>query len=163
MFIIAISILVILSFSAFNSTAQSSVTGVGTWSEQTDYGATSGSSGSGGVHVQAESCITNSGYIYCVGGFTGTTTGPGASYGISNQVFYGQLSSSGTIGAWTESIDYGATTGTSGSGGVAAEWPSCITYDNYIYCVGGSDPNVLSDLFYATLSSSGVGAWTAPR
>jgi fibronectin-binding autotransporter adhesin len=157
----AISALTILSISPLSSSAQSPVTGVGTWSEQTDYGASSGTSGSGGVPVQAESCVTNSGYIYCVGGFTGTTTGAGGSIGTSSQVFYAQLSSSGTIGAWTETTDYGAASGTSGNGGVAIEWPSCVTYNNYIYCVGGNGvSNVLSKVFYAPLSSSGVGAWT---
>jgi hypothetical protein len=55
---------------------------------------------------------------------------------LSN-VYYAQVSSSGSIGGWTETTDYGAASGTTGAGGVGIEWPSCVEYNGYIYCVAG--------------------------
>ncbi len=167
MFLLALFAISIIAASTGNAAhGQSPVTGLGTWSEQTDYGASSGSKGTGGVTVQSEPCVTDSNYIYCVGGYTGTKAGPGGSIGISSQVFFAAISASGVIGAWTETTDYGATAGTSGNGGVAIEWNSCVAYNHNIYCVGGngmkagSNPGPLSSVYFAPLSSSGVGPWT---
>lgn len=158
-FVISILVLTVLPLSALTTDAQSTPTGVGAWSEQTDYGASSGSSGSGGIPITAVSCVTYSGYVYCVGGVSFATFAD-----ISN-VYYAKVSSSGSIGAWTGTTNYGATSGTSGSGGIDVA-TSCVEYNGYIYCVGGatnsatSQPSYLSDVFYAQLSSSGVGPWT---
>ena len=135
--------------------SSSTVTGVGSWTEQTDYGAASGNTGSGGIQILGQSCVTYSSYLYCVGG-QNITTGKDIS-----DVFYAPFSSGGTIGSWTETTDYGAASGDSGSGGTGIEWPSCVLSGAYIYCVAGATSSgILSKVFYAQLSSSGVGPWT---
>lgn len=129
--------------------AQLSSSGVGPWTETTDYGAASGTTGSGGIPGFQISCVSSGGYIYCVGNSGGTS-----------KVYYAQLSSSG-VGPWTETTDYGATTGNSGTGGLQIGATACVADAGYIYCIGGTMAfNPVSDVFYATLSSSGVGAWT---
>jgi hypothetical protein len=37
--------------------------------------------------------------------------------------------------------------------------PSCVASGAYVYCVGGASPILLTNTFYANLSSSGVSAW----
>ncbi|MDA4121710.1 MAG: hypothetical protein OK456_00860 [Thaumarchaeota archaeon] len=136
--------------------AQGPVGGVGPWTEQTDYGASSGANGSGGIAVLGQSCIAYNGSVYCVGG---QDSGTGTD--VSN-VYYAPVSISGTVGAWNETTDYGALSDTSGAGGIGVEWPSCVQSDGYIYCFGGStstSPSFTSKSFYARLSSSGVGPW----
>jgi len=131
--------------------------GPGNWTEQTDYGAASGSSGSGGLDVLGDSCVSNLSYAYCVGGQnfqSGTDV---------SDVFYAPVSSSGVIGSWVETVDYAAASGSSGTGGIGVEFPSCVEYGGYIYCIAGSlsvSPFFVSKVFYAPLSASGVGAWT---
>ncbi|HYC26545.1 MAG TPA: Ig-like domain-containing protein, partial [Nitrososphaerales archaeon] len=131
------------------------VTGIGPWTQQNNYGSSSTSVGTGGVSVLGVSCVTDSGYAYCVGGQNPMGTD-------LSDVFYAQLNSDGSVGAWTETTDYGAASGTSGSGGVGVEWPSCVVSAGYVYCVGGANTSegILSDSFYAQLSTSGVGPWT---
>jgi len=136
--------------------AQGPVTGVGPWTEQTDYGAPSGSSGSGGIEILGQSCIAYNASVYCVGG-EDLATGSD----VSN-VYYAPVSASGTVGAWSETTDYGALSGSSGAGGIGVEWPTCVQADVYIYCFGGSistSPSLTSRVFYARLSSSGLGPW----
>lgn len=91
------------------------------------------------------SCVASSGYIYCMGGQnTNTAT-------LTNAVYYAPLSSSG-VGTWTSTTAY--------TGNIQLE--SCVAYSGYVYCVGGeatlNTPN--SNVYFATLSSSGVGTWT---
>src|SRR5271157_3969468 len=130
---------------------------IGPWTAQTDYGATSGNNGTTGITILGVSCVTNSSYVYCVGG---QNLKKPSNQDISN-VYFAQASPSGTLGGWTETTDYGATSGASGSGGLGIEWPSCVQWDSYVYCVGGAtNSGSTSDVFYAQLSSSGVGPWT---
>ena len=120
---------------------------LGPWAETTDYGATSGASGTGGQDIEWPSCVQSGGYVYCVAGATNS--------GEVSKVYYAQLSSGG-VGPWTETTDYGASSGTTGSGGMQTFQLSCVAISGYIYCVGGGS----SKTFYAPISSSGVGAWT---
>jgi hypothetical protein len=144
--------------------AQSSTTvsGIGSWTEMTDYGAASGTTGSGGIQILGVSCVVYQNDVYCVGGQTLAAFGnspPGTD--LSN-VYYAAISSNGALSGWTETTDYGASSGSTGSGGVGIEWPSCVQYNGYIYCVAGASTggNIVSKVFYAQLSSSGVGPWT---
>jgi len=137
-----------------NAQSAPTVTGVGPWTQQGNYGSSSTTPGQGGIGTLGASCVVSSGDVYCVGGQNETGTD------ISD-VFYAPLSSSGSIGPWTETTDYGATSGTSGTGGIGIEWPSCVESGGYIYCVAGATNNgIVSKVFYAQLSSSGVGPWT---
>jgi hypothetical protein len=135
---------------------RSNFTGPGNWTEQLDYGAASGNTGSGGISVLGTSCVSNASYAYCVGGQNSTGTD-------LSDVFVAHVSSSGTVDAWNETTDYGAASGTSGSGGLGVEFTSCVAYTGYIYCVAGATsvaPGTTSKVYYAPLLSTGVGAWT---
>jgi hypothetical protein len=144
--------------------AQSSqtVTGVGSWTEMTDYAAASGTSGNGGIHILGVSCVVYQNDVYCVGGQTLATFGSNPPGTDLSNVYYAAISSNGALSGWTETTDYGASSGSSGSGGVGIEWTSCVQYNGYIYCVAGTTNGgkIVSDVFYAQLSSSGVGPWT---
>jgi hypothetical protein len=129
---------------------------IGNWTEQTDYGSAFGANGSGGMPILGQSCVSNSTYIYCVGG-QNLSTGVDIS-----DVFYANLSSDGLLGPWVETTDYGASSGAAGSGGVGIEFASCVEYSGYVYCVAGAlsaSPFTVSKVFYAPISSTGVGGW----
>lgn len=117
----------------------------GSWTRDASYG----------IAVDNLSCVVYNGYVYCVGGYTGSAQ--------TNQVWYAQLGPSGGItGSWMQTTDYGSATGgdTSGNGGVATNLMSCAVSGGYDYCVGGTNSTTYSDaVYYAQLSSSGVGAW----
>jgi hypothetical protein len=113
---------------------------VGTWGSTTAYP----------IPIDSQSCVTSSGYIYCVGG-NNETDGSNTDSVSSSSVYYAQLSSSG-IGAWSQTTTY--------PGGIY--FPTCYSAGGYIYCLGGADSNdnAVNTDFFAPLSSSGVGAWT---
>src|SRR5579872_6193546 len=62
--ILAILLLAVSPFVLLMSTGFS----VGTWVEQTDYGAASGNTGTGGISILGQSCVATSSFVYCVGG-----------------------------------------------------------------------------------------------
>ena len=102
--------------------------------------------------VYAQACVASSGYIYCVGG----------SYDDGgddvNSSYYATLGSNGLVGNW----------GTTTAYPFPVDSLSCVASSGYIYCVGGyMEPaglnvtgNLNSFVYFATLSSSGIGKWT---
>jgi hypothetical protein len=96
--------------------AQLSSTGgiVGAWGTGTSYPLISGSG------VTNLSCVTDSGYIYCMDG--------GISSGSTADAYYAPVSSSG-VGSWTQ-----ATSPTYGLWGL-----SCVDPSSYVYCIGGTN------------------------
>jgi hypothetical protein len=87
------------------------------------------------------SCMaSSSGYLFCVGG---------------DGTYYAAISSSG-VGAWTKTTSYPSA--------AANGYEGCAIYGGYIYCAGGlpagSSSHPTRDVYYAAISSSGVGAWT---
>jgi len=110
---------------------------VGTWTETTSYP----------YDISDSSCVASSGYLYCVGGLS--------DMGPIDDVFYAQVSSSG-VGTWMKTSTYPNDDGVMGT--------SCVIYSGYIYCVGGSTPTESTSgtnvVYYAAVSSSGVGTWT---
>jgi hypothetical protein len=125
--------------------AQVSSSGVGAWTETTDYGGTTTTDGSGGTPIFGSSCAIYSGYIYCVGGDTGVSTAHGV---WTNAVYYAEVSSSG-VGPWSLTTSYPA----------YVDFESCAIYSGYIYCVPGNLPGNANYVYYASVSSSGVGTW----
>ena len=99
------------------------------------------------VVLAGESCNISSGYIYCVGGDTAQIPTP-----YSDLVLYASVSSSG-VGTWTVTTHYPTD----------ITYSSCGTYSGYIYCVGGfiDGSSFASAVYYAPVSSSGVGTWTS--
>ncbi|MGA2663599.1 MAG: hypothetical protein ABSF83_01465 [Nitrososphaerales archaeon] len=111
-----------------------SSSGAGGWSATTPY-----------PHPVADaSCVASEGYIYCVGGYYAA-------------VYYAPLTSSG-IGPWTNTTSYPT----------VVSFQSCQASGGYVYCVGGSTgiaqsgyPVSTDAVYYAPLSSSGVGTWAS--
>jgi len=103
------------------------------------------------VPVDSQYCIASSGYIYCLGGWT-ESNGLNASRALSSFDYFAPISSSG-IGDWNQTAPYPT----------GDYLPSCYSENNYIYCLGGVDggSSALSTAYYAPLSSSGLGPWTA--
>ncbi len=117
---------------------------VGTWNVTTAYP----------TAIDTLSCVAYSGYIYCVGG-NSEPAGSSSSQDLTyNLVWYAPISSSG-IGNWTETTAYPV-----GANGIYI--PICYTTGGYIYCLGGLDSNgnAVNSVYYASLSSTGVGTWT---
>ena len=94
-----------------------------------------------GVPIERESCVTNSGFIYCVGGFDGSM--------VVSDVFFAPISSSG-VGPWASTTSYP----------IFISEQSCVTNSGFIYCVGGNPSLPTSAVYFAPISSSGVGTWT---
>ena len=101
--------------------------------------------------ISGESCITSSGYIYCVGGSYDAGGDDVASS------YYAQLLGGGKVGMWFYTTPYP----------VPTDSQSCVTLASYIYCVGGNNEtdgteNTVgpsSSNWYAPLSETGIGTW----
>jgi len=113
------------------------------------------------IPIDSQYCVASSGYIYCVGGVNETavsgtngTEGSESSSTVSNSVYFAPISSSG-IGNWTLSVAYPS----------SIYYPSCYASGDYIYCLGGTNSanNVQNNVYFALLSSSGVGTWTQTK
>jgi hypothetical protein len=116
-----------------------SSSGIGTWTLQTNNFPTS---------VYLTSCAISGGYIYCVGGLVGSSTNTDA-------VYYAHLTS-GTVGTWGSGTNYPTN----------IEATSCVISGGYIYCVAGLTvpayvSTITNAVYYAQVSSSGVGAWSS--
>jgi hypothetical protein len=124
-----------------------SSSGIGAWASTTSF------PGEGVSPV----CTISSEYVYCFN-----------TQSHLNQLYYAPLSSSG-VGAWTGTTSlpsYNITA--SGMNFPAAVLPhSCVASQIYIYCIanimpGGGPPFPPNDaVYFAPISSSGVGAWTS--
>jgi hypothetical protein len=119
--------------------ASISSTGVGTWSNSTPYPGT--------ASYYPPACAASAGYIYCVGGTNGNPSS------VTDAVYYAPLSSSG-VGKWAQTTDYPTRIFSA----------SCFASGGYLYCVGGEETIgaiLVASVYYAPISSSGVGGWTA--
>jgi hypothetical protein len=112
-----------------------SPSGIASWTPTTAYPSV----------IANHNCVVSLGFIYCVGGAIGSA-------GFTGSTYYAQLSASG-IGSWIPSTSYPA----------IIQFHSCVADLGFIYCIGGDrgSSNAASTVrtYYATLSSSGIGAW----
>lgn len=111
--------------------------GLGAWSPAAAYPQTIG----------ATSCFVYSSTIYCVGGFdiTGDETA---------NAYYASLSSGLTSWVGTTAYPF------------AINSEACVVQGDYVYCVAGNEESGLPqfpvpNVYYAQLSPSGIGPWTA--
>ncbi len=113
--------------------------GVGSWKDTTPYP----------IPADSQACVASSGYIYCLGG-ENETAGTNATAAYSNSAWYAPISSSG-IGVWNKTTAYPPYT----------FFPSCTAFQTYLYCLGGetSGGSPLGTVYFATLSSGGIGKW----
>ena len=98
--------------------------------------------------IADQSCVASGGDIYCVGGSTGN------GYLPTSATYYATFDSSG-VGSWTATTPYG-----SSPTPIANE--SCVVLISSIFCVGGNTgTGPTSAVYYAALTSGGIGSWTA--
>jgi N-acetylneuraminic acid mutarotase len=129
---ILLSVLVIAIVGLLLISVPVAASGVGVWTGTTSYPTT----------ILSQSCVVSGAYVYCVGGFNPS---------ITSVVYFGKLSSSG-VGTWKSTTSYPTTIGEQ----------SCVVSGGYVYCVGGNpgvSPYITSAVYFAKLSSSGVGTW----
>lgn len=116
------------------------------------------SSGTVGSWTQADypqimnnpACAISGTDIYCVGGKT--IPEDEVNPVPSTLVDYASIASG--LGSWTQTTLYPT----------PITWSSCATSNGYIYCVGGGTDDAgdfTSDVYYAPVSSSGVGTWSS--
>lgn len=115
------------------------------------------------IAVDSQACVTSAAYIYCIGG-NAEPDGTNATSDLGNSAWYASLSSGG-IGTWSRTTSYPQ----------GAFLPACAASDGYVYCIGGvaRSPsthggvnyfglsNTQGEVYYAPLSSDGIGTWTA--
>ncbi len=88
--------------------------------------------------------VEYNGYVYEIGGDNNSTA--------LSTVYYAPINSNGTVGVWNTTTAlpsgiYNATT---------------VSYNGYIYEIGGDDSGWLSSVYYAPINSNGtIGTWTA--
>src|SRR6266581_3641100 len=116
--------------------------GAGSWSSSTSYP----------LRLQSQSCVTSSGFVYCIGGDT-----RGGLANSTSAVYFAALSSSG-VGSWSPSTSYPT--------GIVFQ--SCVVDSGFVYCIGGDMANGFGTangftnvVYFAPLSSSGVGSWSS--
>ena len=105
---------------------------------------------SGATYPQATaalSCVVYAGYVYCVGGFNSNDADVSATY-------YAPLGSPG-VDSWSSTTPYPK----------ALDGDSCVASAGYIFCFGGGPVqgggNPTNYVYYAQLTSSGIGKWNA--
>ncbi len=102
-------------------------------------------------YIHGQSCVVYSSYVYCVGG---TYNDNGDDVAAS---YYAQLGGAGQVGNWSSTTAFP----------IPIDSQSCVASSSYIYCVGGvnetdgsnADAAQSNSVWYAQLSSSGVGSW----
>lgn len=91
------------------------------------------------VAISGGATVTANGYLYHIGGTTGSA---------SNAVYYARINADGSVGTWTTSANSLPALRASGSATVSG---------GYVYYVGGSNSNTV---YYAALNADGsTGAW----
>ena len=118
--------------------AAASSSGLGPWSSVAAYPS----------DLAATSCVTYSGYVYCVGGFDSNGNEVSSTY-------YASISPG--LSSWSSTTQYP----------LAVDAESCTVYAGSIYCVAGetqkgsNQNSPIASVYYAPLSSSGIGKWSA--
>jgi hypothetical protein len=119
--------------------AQLSSSGISSWTLTTSYPS----------NVYIPVCSAANSYIYCVGGAD-------INDNSLNTVYYAELTGTG-VGAWSQTTSYP----------VSESGQACVASSENIYCVAGvtaegsssSSPSYTNAVYYAPVSSGGVGTW----
>ena len=114
-----------------------SPSGIGSWEQGPSY-----------PNPFANSCVADSGYVYCAGAEHESN----GSFVDVGQSFFAAVLANGTLGNWSETT--GSPTSTAG----------CTANGGYVYCFGGGNcapPGpCTSPSYFAPLSSAGIGNWS---
>lgn len=127
------------TFGIFNSVYYSALSssGVGPWTGTTSYP----------ISVYGQTCVANSGYVYCFGGISLSCGGLSC-----NAVYYASLTSNG-VGNWMSTTAYPTGIGLA----------PCVAYSGYVYCVGGEIQTGANSnaTYFAPFVPTGVGTWAS--
>jgi hypothetical protein len=101
--------------------------------------------------INGQSCVAYGNDIYCVGG-TYDDAGDDV-----NSSYFATLND-GTVGSWSSTTAYP----------IPVDSQSCVAYSSYVYCIAGNNETDglqgnaqnSSSIWFAPLSSSGIGNWT---
>lgn len=122
---------------AVNYAAINSDGTVGTW------GTTTALTTARGYHY----ATAYNGYMYVVGGKTGSTT-------TTNTVYYSKINANGTVGTWTSTTAFTN----------ARQWLAGTVYAGYMYITGGDSNDTgtqYGDVRYAAINANGtIGTWS---
>jgi len=125
---------------------------VGAWTATTNFTTTSMPA------REYATAVAYNGYLYVMGGYA--TTSRGDCSVICNGVFYAPINSNGTVGAWTATTSFTATT-------MPARWVfSTVAYNGYLYVMGGAGGTSSGDCTAASSMCNGVfstGLQSIPR
>lgn len=106
---------------------------LGTWSTTSAFG----------TPRRTHKSVVYNGYLYILGGFAGGTT-------YFNDVQFAPINADGTVGAWATTTSF--TTGRYGH--------TSVTYDGFLYVIGGYSGVYMSDVQFARIHADGtVGTW----
>jgi len=86
------------------------------------------------ISVYGQSCVANSGYIFCMAGVFG-----------GDNSYYAPITNNG-IGQWQQTTSYP----------ISTFGQSCVVYNSSVYCIGGSITNAV---YYAPITNNGIGQW----
>ena len=112
--------------------------GIGSWAKSPN-----SYPGAGGIW--ALQCPSYDGFVYCIGG----NKVPG---GTTNAVYFASITAAG-FGAWKSTTSYP----------IKIRFDSCIPYNGYMYCVGGSPSanSATKSTYFAPIESAGgLGTWS---
>jgi len=117
--------------------ASANSSGIGEWASTRPYPS--------GIFVP--SCYAAGGFVYCLNGSDNNGDPLGTAY-------FAPLTAEG-VGRWEATTEYP----------VASVGPSCVIASGFIYCVGGEtaggqSPTFTSFVYFAQISSNGIGPWT---
>ena len=120
--------------------AQLTSSGIGQWSTALSYP----------TALAAASCAPYSGYLYCVGGFD-------SSQYSSTDTYFAAVNASG-VASWANAAPYP----------IAIDTSTCVTYNGYIYCVGGtsdtaSSHSIVNSSYYAPIAGAATTSSTTPE
>src|SRR5437879_11008489 len=93
----------------------------------------------------AESCVVDSGFVYCIGGVSGPDQ-INAAY--TNAVYFAPLKSNGGVGSWSSTTNY-----------PTSSEESCVASSGFVYCIGGYNGvgfDSSNAVYFVALYSGGV-------
>src|SRR5438876_4756668 len=112
--------------------------GLGSWSSTTNNYRTS---------IDNQSCVVDSGFVYCIGGVVSFSS-------ITSAVCFAPLLTTGGVGTWMPTTSYPTN----------IDRPSCVVYSGFVYCitgVDGSGPFSNAVHFAQLLPGGGLGSWSS--
>ncbi len=108
---------------------------------------------SSGTTSKNSTILANANSAYCVGGIQILNYPPGP----TSLSYYTNISKN-SISSWSQTTSYPTIVGNFSKND---SYQSCTPYNGYVYCIGGTAPEIVNNSYFAQLSSQGIGKWNA--